>query len=46
MTPGENHEPVEKTRVRYTAKLVYEDADAKSVGTASHMFNTIAGFNA
>ena len=46
MTAGESHDPVEKTRENYTAKLVYEDVDAKSVGTASHRFNTIAGFNA
>jgi hypothetical protein len=25
---------------------VYEDVDAKTVGTGSHKFNTIAGFNA
>ena len=46
MTAGESHDPVEKTRESYTAKLVYEDVDAKSVGTASHRFNTMAGFNA
>jgi len=46
MTAGETHDPVEKTRESYTAKLVYEDVDAKSIGTASHKFNTMAGFNA
>ena len=46
MTAGETHDPVEKTRESYTAKLVYEDVDAKTVGTGSHKFNTIAGFNA
>ena len=46
MTAGVNHNPVEKTREGYTAKLVYEDGNAKSIGTASHKFNTIAGFNA
>ena len=46
MTAGVNHDPVEKTRENYTAKLVYEDGNAKSIGTASHRFNTIAGFNA
>jgi hypothetical protein len=46
MTAGETHDPVEKTRESYTAKLVYEDVDAKTVGIASHRFNTIAGFNA
>ena len=46
MTAGESHSPVEKTRESYTAKLVYEDVEAKSVGIASHRFNTIAGFSA
>jgi hypothetical protein len=45
MTAGETHDPVEKTRESYTAKLVYEDVDAKTVGTGSHRFNTIPGFN-
>jgi hypothetical protein len=46
MTAGETHDPVEKTREGYTAKMVYEDVDARTVGTGSHKFNTIAGFNA
>ena len=46
MTAGENHDPVEKTKEGYTARLVYEDANAKSIGTASHKFGTLAGFNA
>jgi hypothetical protein len=46
MTAGENYAPVEKTREGYTARLVYEDAEANNVGTASHRFNTLAGFNA
>jgi len=46
MTAGETYDPVEKTREGYTAKMVYEDVDAKTVGTGSHKFNTIAGFNA
>ena len=45
MTAGETHDPVEKTRERYTAKMVYEDVDARTVGTGPHRFNTIAGFN-
>ncbi|MFA6331544.1 MAG: hypothetical protein WCX22_01205 [Methanoregula sp.] len=43
---GVNHQPVEKTKEAYTAKIVYQDTDAKSVGTDSSKFNTIAGFNA
>jgi hypothetical protein len=46
MTAGETHDPVEKTRENYTAKMVYEDGEAVTVGIASHRFNTIAGFNA
>jgi hypothetical protein len=46
MTAGVSHLPVEKTRETYTARIVYEDAAAKSVGTASDRYNTIAGFNA
>jgi len=46
MTAGETHDPVEKTREGYTAKMVYEDVEAATVGIASHRFNTIAGFNA
>jgi hypothetical protein len=46
MTAGQNHDPVEKTREGYTVRLVYEDGDAKNVGTGSHRFNTLAGFNA
>jgi hypothetical protein len=46
MTAGVSHPPVEKTRESYVAKIVYEDAEAKSVGTASDRYNTVAGFNA
>ncbi len=30
----------------YTARLVYEDAEANAIGNASHRFSTLAGFNA
>jgi len=46
MTAGETHDPVEKTRENYTAKMVYEDGNAVTIGIASHRFNTIAGYNA
>jgi hypothetical protein len=46
MTAGESHEPVEKTKEAYTARVVYQDSDAKTVGTGSHKFDTLAGFNA
>lgn len=46
MSAGESHDPVEKTRENYTAKIEYETVDAVNVGNASHRFNTIAGFNA
>jgi hypothetical protein len=40
------HDPVEKSRETYGAKIVYQDALAKSVGTNTGKFNSIAGFNA
>jgi len=46
MTAGTNHAPVEKTRESYSARIAYEDANAKNVGTCSHRFNTLAGFTA
>lgn len=46
MSAGVNHPPVEKTRETYTAKFVYEDANAKRVGAGSDTYNTIAGFTA
>ena len=46
MTAGQTHDPVEKTYENYTAKMVYEDGNAATVGNASHKFNTIAGYNA
>ena len=32
MSSGANHPPVEKTRESYTAKFVYQDSDAKTIG--------------
>ncbi|MFA5269300.1 MAG: hypothetical protein WC379_15140 [Methanoregula sp.] len=46
MTAGESHPAVEKTKENYTARLVYQDTDAKTVGTGSHKFDTLAKFNA
>ncbi|MDD1686105.1 hypothetical protein [Methanoregula sp.] len=46
MSAGANHPPVEKTKESYTARFVYQDADAKTVGKGSESYNTIAGFNA
>ncbi len=46
MTAGTNHAPVEKTRESYSARIAYEDTNAKNVGTGSHRFNTLAGFTA
>jgi hypothetical protein len=43
---GVNHAPVEKSKENYVAKIVYQDALAKSVGTNSGKYNSIAGFNA
>ena len=46
MTAGETHPAVEKTKESYTAKIVYQDDDAKTVGTATHKFTSLAGYNA
>jgi hypothetical protein len=46
MTAGESHPPVEKTKEGYTARIIYEDGNAKTVGNGSHKFSTLAGFNA
>jgi hypothetical protein len=46
MTAGQTHNPVEKTREGYMVKIIYQDTDAKTVGSLSDRFVTIAGFNA
>ena len=45
-TAGVNHAPVEKTKENYVVKIVYQDGDAKTVGTNAGKFNSIAGFTA
>ena len=45
MSSGANHPPVEKTRESYTARFVYVNTDAKSVGVGSETYNSLAGFN-
>lgn len=46
MSSGVNHPPVEKTRENFTARFVYQDALAKSVGSTSENYNTMAGYTA
>ena len=46
MTAGVNHNPVEKTKETYTARLVYEDTNAINVGSSVEKYNTITGFAA
>ena len=46
MSSGVNHPPVEKTRESYTAKFVYQDENAKRIGSGSENYNTIAGYTA
>ena len=36
MTAGQDHPAVEKTKESYTAKIVYQDNDAKICGTGTH----------
>ena len=43
---GVSHAPVEKTKENYVVKIVYQDPEAKTVGTDSAKFNSVAGFNA
>jgi hypothetical protein len=43
---GVSHPGVEKTKENYVAKIVYQDALAKTVGTDSCRFGSITGFNA
>ena len=43
---GVSHPGVEKTKENYVAKIVYQDSLAKTVGTNSGKYNSIAGFNA
>lgn len=42
---GVAHQPVEKSKEAYVAKVVYQDALAKTVGNESGKYLTIAGFN-
>lgn len=46
MSGGSNHPPVKKTRESYTAKFVYQDALAKTIGRSAESYDTLAGFNA
>jgi hypothetical protein len=46
VSAGLTHQPVEKTRETYGAKIVYQNADAKKTGNASHSFDTVAGYTA
>ena len=46
ISAGITHAPVEKTKESYVAKIVYQDEDAKVVGSQSGKFDTVAGFNA
>jgi hypothetical protein len=46
MTAGTTHQPVEKTKEAYVAKMIYENVDAKTVGIASDRYDTMDGYNA
>ena len=45
-TAGVSHQPVEKSKETYVVKLIYQDSNAKTVGTHYGKFNSIAGFTA
>lgn len=46
MSAGANHPPVEKSRESYTARFMYQDSDAKKVGTGTEYYATVAGYKA
>jgi hypothetical protein len=46
MSAGAGHQPVEKTKESYTARFIYQDGDAMTVGKGSESYNTIAGYTA
>ena len=46
MSAGETHQPVEKTKEAYIAKIVYQDTDANVVGYVTDRYTSLAGFNA
>ncbi len=46
MSAGVTHAGVEKTREAYTAKIVFQDNDAKVVGLVTDRYASLAGFNA
>jgi hypothetical protein len=46
MSAGETHPPVEKTKEAYTLRFVYQDTDAKPVGTGNHKFTSLPGYTA
>lgn len=43
---GVTHQPVEKSKEAYVAKVVYQNADAKTIGVENGKYTSIAGFNA
>jgi hypothetical protein len=46
MSSGASHPPVEKIRETYTARIVYQDEDANTVGRAADTYNSVTGFAA
>jgi len=46
MSSGANHPPVEKSKENYTVRFVYQDEDAKKIGSSSESYNTVAGYKA
>jgi hypothetical protein len=43
---GVNHAPVERSREAYTARIIYQDSDANTVGLITIRAGTIAAFTA
>jgi hypothetical protein len=45
MSAGVSHPGMEKTKEAYTVRMIYQDTEANVVGTGTHKFESLAGYN-
>jgi hypothetical protein len=45
MSAGVSHPGIEKTKEAYTVRMIYQDTGANVVGTGTHKFESLAGYN-
>jgi hypothetical protein len=45
MSAGVSHPGIEKTKEAYTVRMIYQDTEANVVGTGTHRFESLAGYN-